>query len=119
MTNRQQYQLIVGWQRYFNTNNRTVYTYLSKYGNGIISQMHTKLKTGIRSKSPYIILLKFENSDIITIVHRYEYETVLHRMLELCISMEYYELCGNITETLKSMNRPKRKTRIKSDTVPV
>jgi hypothetical protein len=115
MESKKDYLMVVGWKRYFDRRNHTVYTYMSKYGERLYRQMYTKLKSGIRYKSPYIILIKFQNSDVVSIVYRDEYETVLKNLLNTCISMEYYELCADITKTLNSLNRPKRKPRKKNN----
>jgi hypothetical protein len=109
MKNNKKYPISVNWRRYFDINNETVYLYMSTYGQRMYVQMYNKLKYAIRMKLPYVTLLKFYEIESTVTVYEYEYLTLLNCMLSICIKMEYYELCSDISKTIKQLDNLNRK----------
>ena len=111
----------VGWKKYFNSSNPVIDKYLEKYGLKFIDQTLAKIKRAHTEKKPYISLIKFRDSDIVSILHQNEYKCALEMLLELCIRIEYYELCYEIESYIKTMDiRKRRKVRkVAREFVPV
>jgi hypothetical protein len=107
----------VNWKRYFDINNKTIYGYMNNYGESIYNQMHTRIKNAIKNKLPNVILIKYQNSDLECIIHSSEYKKVLTQMLNICVKMEYYEICAEITKTMQKIQPPLRKRTKVNDTV--
>lgn len=101
--------MVVNWKKYFNSSNHIIDTYISKYGLNFIDQSFNKIKKAQTLKTPYVILIEFRDSDIVSILYQNEYEYALKLLLQLCIRIEYYELCTDIQQTLESINKRKRR----------
>ena len=101
--------MIVGWKKYFNSSNPIIDKYLSKYGLEFIEQTFAKIKRAHTTKKPYILLIKFRDSDAVSILHQNEYKCALEMLLQLCITIEYYELCSEIESYIKTMDKRKRR----------
>jgi hypothetical protein len=99
----------VGWQKYFNSSNPVIDKYLEKYGLKFIDQTLAKIKRAHTTKKPYISLIKFRDSDVVSILHQNEYKCALEMLLKLCIRIEYYELCSEIESYIKTMDKRKRR----------
>jgi uncharacterized protein (DUF1330 family) len=95
----------VNWKKYFTSKSTSIDSYLSKYGFKFLEQTSHKIKRAIQHKTPYIILIKFRNSEIISILKEEEYELALNLLLKLCIRLEYYEICSQIDKTLKQIKK--------------
>jgi hypothetical protein len=105
----------VNWRRYFDLSNPTIVKYLSKYGIRFIEQTFFKINRAHAVKKPYIILIKFNgNDDIVSILYQNEYEEALNHLMNLCIKIEYYELCAEIQKQLISLDKRKRRKITKS-----
>jgi hypothetical protein len=101
--------MIVGWKKYFNSSNPIIDKYLSKYGLEFIEQTFRKIQRAHTTKKPYILLIKFRDSDAVSILHQNEYKSALEMMLQFCIRIEYYELCSEIESYIKNMDKRKRR----------
>lgn len=99
--------MTVDWKKYFTSKSRSIDSYLSKYGFKFLDQSSQKIKKGIQQDLSYIVLIKFRNSDIISILKKEEYELALNLLLKLCIRLEYYEICSDIQKTLKLLQQTK------------
>jgi len=99
--------MIVDWRKYFNSSSTNINLYLSKYGFNFLEQTSQKIKRAINQDKPYIILIKFRNSEIISILKNSEYESALKMILKLCIKFEYYEICSELHNTLKQLQTKK------------
>jgi hypothetical protein len=106
--NNRHHLLSVNWKKYFDVNNKTLYLYMTRYGEGIYIQMYNKLKYAIRMNLPYVTLIKFHNTEIVSIVYSCDYIVVLTHMLNICVKMEYYELCAEISKTIKRFDTFKK-----------
>lgn len=109
----------VNWKKYFNSSNPIIDRYISKYGLKLIEQIFSKIKRAQSLKKPYIILIQFENSDIVTILYQNEYEYALKLLLDLCIRIEYYEICTDIQKSIDLINKRKRRVGNTKSKVPV
>ena len=99
--------MTVDWKKYFTSKSTSIDLYLSKYGFKFLDQSFQKIKRAINQNKPYITLIKFRNSDIISILRNDEYELALNLLLKLCIRLEYYEICSKISDTLKQIEKTK------------
>jgi uncharacterized protein (DUF1330 family) len=111
--------MVVGWKKYFNLTNPTINKYISKYGFKFIEQIYGKIKRAQTTKKPYIILIQFDNSDIVSVLYQNEYEYALKLLLQLCIKIEYYELCTDIQKSIDLINKRKRRIVGKKDKIPI
>lgn len=100
----------VNWKKYFNSSNPVIDKYISKYGLSFIDQTFSKIKRAQLLKKPHIILIQFRDSDIVSVLYQSEYEHALKLLLQLCIRIEYYELCTDIQKSIDSINKRKRRT---------
>ena len=91
----------VKWQKYLNSSNPSINKYLLGYGDDIILQTFQRLTLAIKSKKSQIILFRFKESDIISIIYQKDYIKALERLLNLCIRLEKYEICKDIHNQLK------------------
>jgi hypothetical protein len=101
--------MIVGWKKYFNSTNPIIDRYLTKYGLEFIEQTFRKIRRAHTTKKPYILLIKFRDSDAVSILHQNEYKYALEMLLQLCIKIEYYEVCSEIESYIKNMDKRKRR----------
>lgn len=76
------------------------------------------LRLALSSKSQSIVLIEFQNSEIISVVQRDDYVKALQQLLALCERMEKYEICAKIVSvqngirlTHRTSAKPKRKQR--------
>jgi hypothetical protein len=101
----------VHWKKYLDSSHPTINQYLSVFGDNFIKQTHQRIKQAHKRKLPEIVLIRFKDSDIVSIVKSKHYISVLENLLNLCIKLEKYELCGGIHKTLDLLNS-KNKIRI-------
>jgi hypothetical protein len=99
--------MTVDWRKYFTSKSTSIDSYLSKYGFKFLDQTSQKIKRAIQQDLPYIVLIKFRNSDIISVLKKEEYEEALKLLLKLCIRFEYYEICSEIQKTLNQVKQSK------------
>ena len=99
--------MTVDWRKYFTSKSTSIDSYLSKYGFKFLDQTSQKIKRAIQQDLPYIVLIKFRNSDIISVIKKEEYEEALKLLLKLCVRMEYYEICSEIQKTLNQVKQSK------------
>jgi len=111
--------MVVNWKKYFNSTNQIIDKYISKYGLDFINQSFNKIKTAQISKKPYIVLIEFRDSDIVSIIYQNEYEYALKLLLQLCIRIEYYELCTDIEKSIESINKRKRRISNAESKIPM
>jgi hypothetical protein len=106
--------MIVKWQKYFDSSNPIITFYIKKYGFDFLKQSFYKIKNAYHKKLPYIIYIKFYDDDIAAVIYQTEYESALTHLLNLCIELEYYELCVDINSLLTSMKfiKPKRNRKL-------
>lgn len=100
--------MVVNWKKYFNSNNPIIDKYLQKYGFQFLKQTFEKIKKAESSKRQFIYLIKFIDSDIVAILHKNDYKLAMNMLLDLCIRLEFYELCSEIKSYI---NKPQRKRR--------
>ena len=101
----------VHWKKYLDSSHPTINQYLSVFGDNFIKQTHHRIKQAHKRKLPEIVLIRFKDSDIVSIVKSKHYISVLEYLLNLCIKLEKYELCGDIHRTLDLL-KTKNKIRI-------
>jgi hypothetical protein len=99
--------MTVEWKKYFTSKSNNIDSYLSKYGFKFLDQSAQKIKRGIQQDLPHIVLIKFRNSDIISVLKKEDYELALNLLLKLCVRLEYYEICSDIQKTLKILQQTK------------
>jgi hypothetical protein len=99
----------VKWNRYFNLKNPTINSYLRKYGNSFIEQTFNRICLAHKTKKSQIILIRFRDSDIVSILESKDYIKALEMLLALCIKIEYYEMCSDIQIQIRKMKGRKRK----------
>jgi uncharacterized protein (DUF1330 family) len=108
---------IVDWKKYFNDTNPIITKYISKYGRTFIVQTIDKIKKAHLTNQSKIIIIKFRDSDIISILEKKDYAHALELLLNLCIKIEYYEVCAEIQKLITDikLNKKvkKRKRKIK------
>lgn len=107
--------MIVGWKKYFNSSNSTINVYLKKYGLKFIEQTFLKIKRAHLTKKPYISLIKFNDDETISLIYQNEYQSALKLLLNLCIQIEYYELCSDIEKCITMMDKRKRRNVIRAN----
>ena len=112
----------VHWKKYLDSSHPTINQYLSLFGDNFIKQTHQRIKQAHKRKLPEIVLIRFKDSDIVSIVKSKHYISVLENLLSLCVKLEKYELCGDIHKTLdllKSKNKIRIARGVVSKTNPV
>lgn len=102
--------MIVGWKKYFNSTNPVIEAYLKKYGLKFIDQTFLKIKRAHLTKTPYIPLIKFSDDETIALLYQSEYHHALKLLLNLCVRIEYYEICTDIQKCITSMDKRKRRS---------
>jgi hypothetical protein len=103
----------INWKNYLNNSNKNTIEYLTKYGNEFILQTFNKIQLAKRLKRKSIVLFRFRNSNIIAVVSKSEYQSVITELINLCVKLEFYETAATIQKSL----RKKRKTVVKNKTV--
>lgn len=106
----------VSWQKYLNSSNPAINTYLNKFGDGLITQTFQRLTSAIKSKKSHIILFRFKDSDIVSKIYQKDYILALEMLLSLCIKLEKYEMCRDIHTQLKIIKLKKVRGNSKSVT---
>ena len=86
----------VNWRQYLDSSNPTINRYLNQYGDDFIKQTIYRIELAHKLKKPQIILFRFRDSDILSILESKEYSIALTHLLNLCIKLEKYELCEDI-----------------------
>lgn len=102
---------IVNWKKYLNDSNPIITKYISKYGRDFIVQCVHKIKLAYSTNQSKIIFVKFRDSNIISVLEQKDYVYALQLLLNLCIKIEYYEVCSEIQSlitTIKSKKKIKR-----------
>jgi hypothetical protein len=99
---------IVNWKKYLNDTNPIITKYISKYGRAFIVQTIDKIKKAHITNQSKIILIKFRDSDIISILERKDYAHALELLLNLCIKIEYYEVCTEIQKLITDIKLNKK-----------
>ena len=98
----------VNWKQYLDSSNPTINRYLNEYGDEFIIQTTHRIELAHRSKKPQIILFRFRDADIISILESKDYLLALEYLLKMCIKLEKYELCQCITDAIQSVKTKKR-----------
>lgn len=101
--------MVVNWKKYFNSTNPIIDRYLQKYGFEFLKQTFEKLKKAELENKPFIYLIKFRGSKIISIIYKSEYKSAIKILLDLCIRLEYYELCSEINGYINKPQKRKRR----------
>ena len=91
----------VNWKKYFISTNPNVEYYSTPNGFKFLEQCFIKLRRGIQFNTPQITLIKFHNSKIVSVINREDYLVAIQIILKLCIKLEYYEICAEISNFLK------------------
>jgi hypothetical protein len=93
----------VDWRKYLSIKNKVLNQYLYEYGDEILLNMLDTLRLALSSKSQSIVLIEFQNSEIISVIQREDYVKALHQLLVLCERMEKYEICAKIVSVQKGI----------------
>ena len=108
----------VEWRKYLSIKNKVLNQYLYNYGDEVLLHMLETLKLALSSKSQSIVLIEFQNSEIVSVIQREDYVKALQQLLVLCERMEKYEICAKIVSVQKGIRlthltpaKPKRKQR--------
>lgn len=99
---------IVDWKKYLNDTNPIITKYLSKYGRIFIVQTINNIKKAHFNNQSKIVLIKFRDSDIISILEKKDYAYALELLLNLCIKIEYYEVCAEIQKLITDIKLNKK-----------
>lgn len=106
----------VNWRKYLSTKNIVLNQYLYNYGDELLLNMLDTLKLALSSKSKSIVLIEFQNTEIVSVVQREDYVEALQKLLILCERMEKYEICAKIVSVQNGVRltkiisaKPKRK----------
>jgi hypothetical protein len=91
----------INWKNYLNNSNKNTIEYLKKYGNEFILQTFNKIQLAKRLKRKSIVLFRFRNSNIIAVVSKSEYQSVITELINLCVKLEFYETASLIQKSLK------------------
>ncbi len=102
----------VKWQRYLIGYNPVIVSYLSTYGDEILRQTYERLISAYKNKKSQIILFRFKESDIVSIIRNDEYIYALECLLVLCSNIEKYELCRDIHNQLKIIQLKKARGKL-------
>lgn len=102
----------VDWKTYLNSSNPHIDEYISLFGKDFIKQTFRKIKTAHLRKANRIVLIRFKGSSIISILYKKDYLVALEMLLQLCIKLEYYEICNEIKKTIKQIKGGVSKTKL-------
>ena len=91
---------IVNWKKYLDGTHPIITKYISKYGMDFIVQTIHKIKSAHLQNKSKIILIKFRDSNIISVLEKKDYAYALELLLKLCLKLEYYEVCTEIQKTI-------------------
>lgn len=98
----------VNWKQYLDSSNPTINGYLSKFGDDFIRQTARRIELANSLKKSEIILFRFRDSDVLSILESKDYLIALKYLLKLCIKLEKYELCRSITNVIHSIEVRKK-----------
>lgn len=98
----------VNWKQYLDSSNPTINRYLNEFGNEFIVQTTHRIELAHKSKKPQIILFRFRDADIVSILESKDYLLALECLLKMCIKLEKYELCQSIKNAIHSVKIKKR-----------
>lgn len=104
----------VHWKKYLDGTHSIITKYISKYGKDFILQTISKIKSAHTQNKSKIILIKFRESNTISVLEQKDYAYALELLLKLCIKLEYYEVCTEIQKTITLIKFGK-KEKIKSN----
>lgn len=105
---------IVNWKKYLDGTHPIIVKYISKYGKDFIVQTIHRIKSAHLQNKSKIIIIKFRESDIISVLDQKDYAYALKLLLNLCLKLEYYEVCTEIQKTINLIKFGKKdKTKIK------
>lgn len=91
----------VDWRKYFNKYNSTIINYYSLFGDAFLVQTIQKLEIASKQRKPRpIVLIRFKDTEIVSVVEPQEFIEVLNSILDICIHLEKYELCIDIKNIL-------------------
>lgn len=107
----------VDWKKYLDGTHPIITKYITKYGMDFIVQSIQKIKSAHLKNQPKIILIRFRESDIISILEQKDYAYALELILSLCIKLEYYEICTEIQQTITAIKFGKRNLKTKTKNV--
>lgn len=99
----------VDWRKYFNNKNPTITKYLERYGKPFIDQTFNRIVLAHKTKKQQIILIRFIDSDIVSILESKDYVNALELLLSFCVKIEYYEICSAIQKEIRKIKGQKRK----------
>jgi uncharacterized protein (DUF1330 family) len=115
---RKQANPIVDWKKYLDGTHPIISKYLAKYGKDFIVQSIQKIKLANSQNKSKIILIRFRDSHIISILEQKDYINALKSILNFCIKLEYYEVCTDIQKVITEIQFNKRTQRkIKKETL--
>lgn len=86
----------VSWKKYINPKNKDTMDLFKRNDFEITHQTYVRLKRGYQQRKSHIILFEFEDSEIVSVVKRDEYLDALKRLFQVCLEIEYYEICGDL-----------------------
>ena len=104
----------VSWQKYLNSSNQAINKYLSDFGDSLLIQTFNRLKSAIKSKKSHIVLFRFKDSDIVSKIYQKDYLLALEMLLNLCITLEKYEMCRDIHNEIKLVKLKKARGKTKA-----
>ncbi len=93
----------VEWRKYLSIKNKVLNQYLYNYGDEILLNVLENLRLALSSKSQSIVLIEFQNSEIVSVIQREDYVNALQQLLALCERMEKYEICAKIVSVQKGI----------------
>lgn len=108
---------IVNWKKYLDGTHPIITKYITKYGMDFIVQSIQKIKSAHLKNQPKVILIKFRDSNIISVLEQKDYVHALELILSLCLKLEYYEVCTEIQQTITAIKFGKRTIKKKSKNV--
>jgi hypothetical protein len=108
---------IVSWKKYLDGTHPLIVKYIAKYGNDFILQSIQKIKSAHLRNQSKIILIKFRDSNIISVLDQKDYAYALQLLLNLCLKLEYYEICSEIQQIITAIKFGKRHKNQKSKEV--
>lgn len=104
--------LTVEWKTYLSSSNPHIDEYISLFGKDFLKQTFRKIKTAHLRKASRVVLIRFKGSSIISILYKKDYLVALEMLLQLCIRLEYYEICNDIKKTIKQIKGGMRKPKL-------
>ena len=109
---------IVDWKKYLDGTHPIISKYISKYGKDFIVQTIQKIKLAHSQNKSKIILIRFRDSYIISVLEQKDYVNALKLILNFCIKLEYYEVCTDIQKVITEIQFNKKTQRkIKKETL--